>query len=174
VIWLVAVAARSDDDAAWLMLQWWAAAWLLLFTGILLARRGHQVVVVDSDEDPPDGSVEDDFNWPRPGVPQGRHGHVWRARVARVLRDDAPDVLDALEASGVSHAGFNRGPGYQDDRALMARRPVVEGVLRRLVRLRPSPRAVHLAFEIPAPKPASADAWYPFPTIGPESRSRKG
>src|SRR4051794_20505816 len=49
-----------------------------LLTGILLARRGHQVVVVDSDEDPPDGSVEEDFHWPQPGVPQGWHGHVWR------------------------------------------------------------------------------------------------
>ena len=72
-----------------------------------------------------------------PGVPQGWHGHVWRARVARVLREDAPDVLDALEARGVSRAGFDFGPGYEGDRALMARRPVVEAVLRRLVRAEP-------------------------------------
>ena len=78
-----------------------------LLTGILLARRGHQVVVVDSDEDPPDGSVEEDFHWPRPGVPQGWHGHVWRARVARGLREDALDVLDALEARGVNAAGIS-------------------------------------------------------------------
>jgi 2-polyprenyl-6-methoxyphenol hydroxylase-like FAD-dependent oxidoreductase len=108
-----------------------------LLTGILLARRGHHVVVVDSDEDPPDGSVEDDFGWSRPGVPQGWHGHVWRARIARVLREDAPDVLDALEARGVGAAGIDFGPGFADDRALMARRPIVEAVLRRLVRAEP-------------------------------------
>jgi 2-polyprenyl-6-methoxyphenol hydroxylase-like FAD-dependent oxidoreductase len=108
-----------------------------LLTGILLARRGHHVVVVDSDEDPLDGSVEDDFHWSRPGVPQGWHGHVWRARIARVLREDAPDVLDALEARGVGAAGIDFGPGFEDDRALMARRPIVEAVLRRLVRAEP-------------------------------------
>ena len=78
-----------------------------LLTGILLARRGHQVVVVDSDEDPPDGSVEADFHWPRPGVPQGWHGHVWWACVARGLREDALDVLDVLEARGVNAAGIS-------------------------------------------------------------------
>src|SRR4028118_1764406 len=100
-------------------------------TSILLARRGHQVVLVDPDPGPPPGSVEDDFDWLRPGVPQGWHGHVWRARVARVLREDAPDVLNALQARGVSAAGYDFGIGYEADEALMARRPVVEAVLRR-------------------------------------------
>ena len=81
-----------------------------LLTGILLARRGHQVVVVDSDEDPPPGSVEDDFHWPRPGVPQGWHGHVWQARVARVLREHAPDVLVPLEARGSATPGSTSAP----------------------------------------------------------------
>ena len=63
-----------------------------------------------------------------------------RAATSRCRQEgpqDAPDVLDALEARGVSRAGFDFGPGYEDDRALMARRPVVEAVLRRLVRAEP-------------------------------------
>lgn len=63
---------------------------------LMLARRGHQILVVDSDPDPVDGTAEDDFfRWPRPGVPQGKHGHVFRGRVGRVLREEVPDVVDA-------------------------------------------------------------------------------
>ena len=102
---------------------------------LMLARRGHHVVVFDSDFDPADGTANDDFfHWQRPGVPQGRHGHVFRGRVGRVLREESPDLVDALLVHGISKAGFDFGEGFEDDFALMARRPVFEAVVRRKVR----------------------------------------
>ena len=107
-------------------------------TALMLARRDQQVVVFDPDADPADGTAEDDFfRWPRPGVPQGQHGHVFRGRVARVLREEVPDVVDAMLAHGIDKAGFDFGEGFEDDFALMARRPVLEAVVRRVVRDEP-------------------------------------
>jgi 2-polyprenyl-6-methoxyphenol hydroxylase-like FAD-dependent oxidoreductase len=102
-------------------------------TALMLARRGHQVVVLDADAGSAAGTADDDFGSPRPGVPQGQHGHVFRARVSRVLREEVPDVIDAMLDHGIPKAGFDFGDGYQDDFALMARRPVLEAVLRRVV-----------------------------------------
>ena len=107
-------------------------------TALMLARRDHQVIVFDDDADPDDGSAEDDFfRWPRPGVPQAQHGHVFRARVARVLLEEAPDLIDEMLAHGIGKAGFDFGDGFEDDFALMARRPVFEAVVRRAVRDEP-------------------------------------
>lgn len=104
-------------------------------TALMLARSGHQVVLFDSDAGPPDGTAEDDFfRWRRPGVPQGQHGHVFRGRVGRILREEVPDVVDAMLAHGIDKAGFDFGKGFEDDFALMARRPVLEAVVRRVVR----------------------------------------
>jgi 2-polyprenyl-6-methoxyphenol hydroxylase-like FAD-dependent oxidoreductase len=103
-------------------------------TALMLARRDHRVVVFDSDRDPVEGTAEDDFfRWQRPGVPQGQHGHVFRGRVGRVLREEVPDVVDAMLAHGIAKAGFDFGDGFESDFALMARRPVFEAVVRRLV-----------------------------------------
>jgi len=99
----------------------------------MVARRGHQVVVFETDADPAAVTADDDFNSPRPGVPQGQHGHVFRARVSRVLREEVPDVIDEMLIHGIPKAGFDFGDGYENDFALMARRPVLEAVLRRVV-----------------------------------------
>ena len=74
------------------------------------------------------------FGWHRPGVPQSMHGHVFRSRVGRVLREEAPDVLDKLLDSGIEKAGYDFGKGFELDISLMSRRPVFEAVLRRIVR----------------------------------------
>lgn len=106
-------------------------------TALMLARRGHHILVLDSDADPPAGTAEDDYRWQRPGVPQGQHGHVFRARVGRVLREEVPDVVDAMLTHGIAKAGFDFGDGFEDDFALMARRPVFEAVVRRVVNAEP-------------------------------------
>jgi 2-polyprenyl-6-methoxyphenol hydroxylase-like FAD-dependent oxidoreductase len=105
-------------------------------TALMLARRGHQVIVIDDDTDPaPVGSAEDDFTgWRRRRVAQARHGHVFRARVARIMREEAPDVLAVMLDHGIAKAGIDFGDGFEDDFALMARRPVFEAVVRRAVR----------------------------------------
>ncbi len=105
-----------------------------IVTALLLARRGHHVVLLDQDLNPPDGTPDDDFaGWQRPGVPQAQHGHVFRARLTRVLREEAPDVLASLLARGIVHGSHHFGEGYEDDMALSARRPVFEAALRRII-----------------------------------------
>ena len=128
----------------------------------MLARRGHHIVVFDSDANPPDGTAEDDFfNWQRPGVPQGQHGHVFRGRVGRVLREEAPDVVDAMLVHGIPKAGFDFGEGFENDFALMARRPVFEAVVRRTVRKEPGVEV----------RPASGSPASPPSTMPRQSRS---
>jgi 2-polyprenyl-6-methoxyphenol hydroxylase-like FAD-dependent oxidoreductase len=103
-----------------------------LMTALLLARAGHQVVLLEADEDPVHHSADEVFlGWHRPGVPQCQHGHVFRGRVGRVLREETPDVLATLTDCGINRAGYDFGIGFQQDTALMARRPVFEAVLRR-------------------------------------------
>jgi flavin-dependent dehydrogenase len=103
-----------------------------LATALLLARRGHEVVVLDRDGPPPDGTPDDDAQrWDRPGVPQAAHAHAFLARCARVLRDEAPDVLTALAERGAVLGPVPFGPGFEDDVAIFSRRLVLEAVLHR-------------------------------------------
>jgi 2-polyprenyl-6-methoxyphenol hydroxylase-like FAD-dependent oxidoreductase len=111
-----------------------------LASALFLARRGHEVVVLERDGAPPspDGTPDDDFErWKRPGVPQVMHAHAFLARTARVLRAEAPDLLEALAARGVRRAAISFGEGYEDDTALLARRLVFEAVVRRAVETEP-------------------------------------
>ena len=109
-----------------------------LLTALLLARSGHQIVLLDSDKDPVrDGADEIFFGWHRPGVPQSMHGHVFRGRVGRVLREEAPDVLDRLLDCGIEKAGYDFGTEFEHDVSPMSRRLVFEAVLRRIVREQP-------------------------------------
>lgn len=62
------------------------------------------------------------------------HGHVFPGRVGRVLREEAPDVLDKLLDSGIEKADYDFGKGFELDVSPMSRRPVFEAVLRRIVR----------------------------------------
>jgi 2-polyprenyl-6-methoxyphenol hydroxylase-like FAD-dependent oxidoreductase len=103
-----------------------------LTTALLLARRGHEVVVLDRDGPPPDGTPDDDAQrWDRPGVPHAAHAHGFLARCTRVLREEAPDVLDTLTARGATIVPVAFGPGFEDDAALLSRRLVFEATLRR-------------------------------------------
>ena len=104
-----------------------------LATALFLAPRGHDVTVLDRDpaDLPPDSRSAWEA-WPRRGVPQFRHIHLFNARGRNVLRGEAPDVLAALHAAG---AGLIRLGDPDDDELvrLTCRRTTYELVLRRAV-----------------------------------------
>jgi 2-polyprenyl-6-methoxyphenol hydroxylase-like FAD-dependent oxidoreductase len=108
-----------------------------LATALFGARRGHEVVVIDRDGGPPDGPADTLATWSRPGVVQAPMAHGFLARSSRVLREEAPDVLDAFAEIGIGRYRIPFGPGMEDDAALASRRPVYEGVMRRVVEREP-------------------------------------
>ena len=108
-----------------------------LAAALLLARRGHRVTLVERDADTPGGTPDQLFSgWARPGVPQARHPHNFLARSVRVLRDQAPDVLESLEARGVLKIPVDLGDGPADA-LLCSRRPVYEAVVREALTAEP-------------------------------------
>ena len=104
-----------------------------LACALVLAPRGHEVTVLDRDPaDLPATPDEAWAAWPRRGVPQIRHIHLFNARGRRVLSEEAPAVLAGLRAAG---AGEIRLGGPDDDELvrLTCRRTTYELVLRRAV-----------------------------------------
>jgi 2-polyprenyl-6-methoxyphenol hydroxylase-like FAD-dependent oxidoreductase len=101
------------------------------------ARRGHEVVVIDRDGGPPDGPADTLATWSRPGVVQAPMAHAFLARSTRVLREEAPDLLAAFAEIGIGRYDVPFGPGMEDDASLASRRPVYEGVMRRVVAREP-------------------------------------
>ena len=82
---------------------------------LLLARRGHRVTLVERGADTPAGGPEKLFSgWARPGVPQARHPHNFLARSVRVLRGQAPDVLETLQSRGILTIPVDLGDGPAD------------------------------------------------------------
>ncbi len=72
-----------------------------LGVALALSRDGHAVTVLERDATPlPDTAVEAFERWDRRGAPQVRHSHAFLARLRNLLRDRAPDVLEALLANG--------------------------------------------------------------------------
>ncbi len=115
-----------------------------LGTALACARDGHQVTVFERDDTPMPPDPDAAFAWQRTGAPQVRHSHAFLARLRNLLRDRAPDVLDALFAAGASEIEFTANlPETLTDRsyregddelvALACRRTTFEWVLRRLV-----------------------------------------
>jgi 2-polyprenyl-6-methoxyphenol hydroxylase-like FAD-dependent oxidoreductase len=104
-----------------------------LACGLFLAPAGHDVTILD--RDPPDVPADIDVawsDWPRRGVPQFRHIHLFNARGRNLLRDEAPGVLAALHAAGAGE--IRLGDGDDDDLVrLTCRRTTYELVLRRMV-----------------------------------------
>src|SRR5262249_9031281 len=86
-----------------------------LLAALLLRRQGHTVTVVERDQPPPRTCPEDLFHhWSRRGVPQARQPHVFLGRAVRVLRDEAPDILDEVLASGALRVPIDLGDGPDD------------------------------------------------------------
>ncbi len=113
-----------------------------LATALFLAPRGHLVTILDRDpaEVPADAAAAWSA-WPRKGVPQFRHIHLFNARGRNLLRDEAPGVLAALRAAGAGE--IRLGEVDDDDLVrLTCRRTTYEMVLRRAVLSDPTVRFV--------------------------------
>src|SRR5262245_44061775 len=66
-----------------------------LGTARACARDGDEVTILDRDDTPMPPTADAAFSWERTGVPQVRHSHAFLARLRNLLRDRAPDVIDA-------------------------------------------------------------------------------
>src|SRR5947208_13044071 len=88
-----------------------------LGAALALARGGHNVTVLERDTgdlpDSPDHAFEE---WDRHGAPQFWHSHGFLARLRNLLRDRAPDVLQALLDAGATELRFTeRFPVEMED-----------------------------------------------------------
>jgi 2-polyprenyl-6-methoxyphenol hydroxylase-like FAD-dependent oxidoreductase len=112
-----------------------------LAVGLALARRGRPVTLVERDPAQPLGDPAGAFErWVRPGVAHHRLPHSLLGRTRRALRENAPDVLDALLRAGAWENDLRArlvrdaaGPGDGDLVAVHCRRPFFECALRRAV-----------------------------------------
>lgn len=112
-----------------------------LVSALMLGREGHEVIICERDA----AAVPSDpdlmwSDWRRPGTPHARLGHTFLAGARRMLAERLPDVLDALLAAGAQPwdmaSEIPASERRSDDAELvsiMARRPMFEGVLRRIV-----------------------------------------
>lgn len=119
-----------------------------LGAALMLARQGHRVSVLERDDTPMPPTPDAAFSWDRRGAPQVRHSHAFLARLRNILRDEHPDVYEALLAAGASEirfgddlpptiTGFERLPGDDELVMLACRRTTFEWVLRRAVMAEP-------------------------------------
>lgn len=116
-----------------------------LGAGLALSRAGHDVVLVEQDATPlPPDPVEAFFSWDRHGAPQVWHSHAFLARLRNLLRERAPDILEALLAAGANEIRFGENlppelqpyepdPSDEDLVLLACRRITFEWVLRKQV-----------------------------------------
>jgi 2-polyprenyl-6-methoxyphenol hydroxylase-like FAD-dependent oxidoreductase len=104
-----------------------------LATALFLAPHGHDVTILDKDPADLPGDAEEAWDtWPRRGVPQLRHIHLFNARGRNLLRDEHPALLDALRTAGAGE--IRLGDADDDDLVrLTCRRTTYELVLRRAV-----------------------------------------
>ena len=123
-----------------------------LSAALAVARAGHTAVVLERDAVEAGGSPRGAFEVERRGIPHFFQPHTFLPRGRRVLKELAPDVLEALLEAGADPQDLAAGlrgpaaPGDEDLVYLWVRRPVVEWALRRAavaepgVELRPGVR----------------------------------
>jgi 2-polyprenyl-6-methoxyphenol hydroxylase-like FAD-dependent oxidoreductase len=113
-----------------------------LSTALALGRGGHRVTLLERDDLPAVADAGEAFDTERRGAPQAHQTHGFLARLAVVLRERFPDVLEDLRAaggftmSGTADLGDPR-PGDEDLSVLIIRRTTFEWVLRRAVLAEP-------------------------------------
>ncbi len=113
-----------------------------LASALDLARRGHRITVLERDDTPMPATADAAFEWDRRGAPQVRHSHAFLARLRNLLRDNHPDVLEALLAEGASEMrigdmlpetmeSWEHEPGDDELTMIACRRTTFEWILRR-------------------------------------------
>jgi flavin-dependent dehydrogenase len=108
-----------------------------LAAGLALARAGHAAIIVERDRVEAQDDPARAFDVPRAGIPHFLQPHAFLPRGRRVLREMAPDVLDALRDAGAEEQDVAeklsgaREPGDEDLVYLWVRRPIIEWALRR-------------------------------------------
>jgi 2-polyprenyl-6-methoxyphenol hydroxylase-like FAD-dependent oxidoreductase len=116
-----------------------------LATALAASRGGHDVMLLERDTDAATDDTSGVFErWHRTGVAQFRQPHNFLGLGRRLLRDRAPNLYQALLASGAVEveqfrflAGATPQPGDQDLATIGCRRPVFEAALRRTVEAEP-------------------------------------
>ena len=120
-----------------------------LLAALMLARDGHRVTVLERDDTDVPATADEAFDdWDRRGAAHARQSHAILARLRRILRERAPDVLDALLAQGATELSVERilppeiddrepRPGDEDLVLLCCRRLTIEWVLRKAVTSEP-------------------------------------
>ena len=111
-----------------------------LVTALMLGRAGHEVVVCERDASPVPADADEMWSsWSRPGTPQARLGHTFLAGFRRMLEKRLPDAVSDVMSVGAQRwdlaldmPGDERREQDAELVSIMARRPVMEGVLRRL------------------------------------------
>lgn len=116
-----------------------------LLAALFLARDGHRVTVYERDDTDVPATADEAFeHWDRRGASHARQSHAILARLRRILRERAPDVLDALMDQGATELSIERilppditdrepRPGDEDLAILCCRRLTIEWVLRKAV-----------------------------------------
>ncbi len=113
-----------------------------LISALFLARDGHEIVLLERDATPLPANPDEAFTWNRRGAPQVRHPHAFLARLRNLLRDDLPEVRQALLDAGALEVAWGDFapdtlddpsplPGDEDLALFACRRTTFEWVLRR-------------------------------------------
>ncbi|HEV2785925.1 MAG TPA: FAD-dependent oxidoreductase [Solirubrobacteraceae bacterium] len=114
-----------------------------LAAALAVARAGHEAVVVERDAVGPQPDPGGAFDVARHGIPHFLQPHAFLPRGRRVLRELAPDVLQALRDVGAEEQDVAqrlrgpREPGDEDLVYLWVRRPLIEWALRRAAAAEP-------------------------------------
>jgi 2-polyprenyl-6-methoxyphenol hydroxylase-like FAD-dependent oxidoreductase len=116
-----------------------------LASALALGRAGHRVTLVERD-DLEVGDALNAVDWSRRGIPHFLQAHAFTSRGYKELREEFPDVLQALVDAGADDIDLGRKiqgarePGDEDLRMLGVRRPLIEWALRKAVVAEPNIR----------------------------------
>jgi 2-polyprenyl-6-methoxyphenol hydroxylase-like FAD-dependent oxidoreductase len=117
-----------------------------LGAALTLGRQGCRVIVLERDAAPVPASTEEMWSaWPRPGTPHAPLGHGFGGSFRVLIRERFPDLLQRMEEAGLpskdwgaDRPGAERRPEDDGFIGFLARRAVVEGIMRQAVEREPT------------------------------------